>query len=55
VWRAIDLFEGDRIDAAALQDLVRAAIAFNQAKPKKAPAKPRAKAAAAPPENSTKA
>ena len=35
VWRSIDLFEGDTIDAAALQALVRAAIAYNQAKPKK--------------------
>ena len=33
--RAIDLFEGDRIDAPALQDLVRAAIAFNRARRKK--------------------
>lgn len=35
VWRAIDLFEGDRIDERALKDLVRAAIAFNQSKSKK--------------------
>ncbi|SAK58144.1 hypothetical protein AWB77_01843 [Caballeronia fortuita] len=33
--RAIDFFEGDTIDAQALQDLVRAAIAINQAKSKK--------------------
>lgn len=32
VWRAIDLFEGDKIDAAALKNLVRAAIEFNRAK-----------------------
>ena len=32
VWRAIDLYEGDAIDAGALTRLVRAAIAFNQAK-----------------------
>lgn len=32
VWRAIDLFEGDKIDAAALKKLVRAAIEFNQKK-----------------------
>lgn len=38
VWRAIDLYEGDAIDAPALTDLVRAAIAYNQAKPKKTPA-----------------
>ncbi len=35
VWRAIDLFEGDKVDAKALKALVRAAIAFNQAKAKK--------------------
>lgn len=40
VWRAIDVFEGDAIDLPALTDLVRAAIAFNQSKPKKA-AKPK--------------
>ena len=34
VWRAIDVFEGDTIDEAALKNLVRAAIAYNQAKPK---------------------
>ena len=45
VWRAIDLLEGDKIDAGALKNLVRAAIAFNQAKlKKKAPAAARAKA-----------
>jgi len=36
VWRAIDVFEGDKVDARALTDLVRAAIAYNQNKPKKA-------------------
>ena len=36
VWRAIDLYEGDTVDAQALTDLVRAAIAFNRSKPKKA-------------------
>jgi hypothetical protein len=35
VWRAIDLHEGDAIDAGALKRLVRAAIAFNQAKVKR--------------------
>ena len=45
VWRAIDLFEGDKIDEAALKTLIRAAIAFNQAKAKKKPpARPRPKA-----------
>lgn len=40
VWRAIDLFEGDKIDVAAMKKLVRAAIEFNQSKSKKkAPAK----------------
>ncbi|BBP99760.1 hypothetical protein BSFA1_48890 [Burkholderia sp. SFA1] len=32
--RAIDFFEGDKIDARALKTLVRAAIAFNQARSK---------------------
>jgi hypothetical protein len=41
-WRAIDLFEGDKIDAAALKKLIRAAIDYNQNK-KKAPAATRAK------------
>ncbi len=34
-WRAIDLFEGDKIDKPALQRLVRAAIDFNRAKKKR--------------------
>ncbi|MBV8697785.1 DUF1801 domain-containing protein [Bradyrhizobium sp.] len=39
VWRAIDLFEGDKIDERALKTLVRAAIDYNRAKvKKKAPA-----------------
>ncbi len=38
-WRAIDLFESDKINACALKNLVRAAIDYNQAKlKKKAPA-----------------
>ncbi|CKX38091.1 Uncharacterized conserved protein [Mycobacterium tuberculosis] len=32
VWRAIDVFEGDKIDGRALKNLVRAAIEFNRAK-----------------------
>jgi len=45
VWRAIDLFEGDKLDERALENLVRAAIAFNESKAaKKAPARARAKA-----------
>jgi hypothetical protein len=35
VWRAIDLFEGDKINARALKNLVRAAIEYNQAKLKR--------------------
>jgi hypothetical protein len=42
--RAIDFFEGDKVNERALKDLVRAAIAYNQAKKKKAPAGSRAKA-----------
>jgi hypothetical protein len=39
VWRAIDLFEGDKINARALRNLVRAAVDLNQIKLKrKAPA-----------------
>jgi hypothetical protein len=32
VWRAIDLFEEDRIDERALKNLVHAAIEYNQIK-----------------------
>ena len=35
VWRAIDVFEGDKINARALKTLVRAAIDYNQTKKKK--------------------
>jgi hypothetical protein len=43
--RAIDFFEGDKINAPALKNLVRAAIDYNQSKlKKKAPAGARAKA-----------
>jgi hypothetical protein len=43
-WRAIDLFEGDKINERALKTLVRAAIIYNQVKLKsKAPAGTRAK------------
>ncbi len=43
-WRAIDLFEGDKINDRALGNLVRAAIDYNQAKlKKKAPAGTRMK------------
>ena len=44
--RAIEVFEGDKLNARALTRLVRAAIAYNRAHLKKsAAAKPRAKAA----------
>jgi len=43
-WRAIDLFEGDKINERALKNLVRAAVDYNQVKlKKKAPAGTRAK------------
>jgi len=42
--RAIDFFEGDKIDERALKNLVRAAVDYNQSKlKKKAPAGARAK------------
>ena len=45
VWRAIDVFEGDKINESALKELVRAAVDYNKAKTKKkAPASTRAKA-----------
>jgi hypothetical protein len=44
VWRAIDLFEGDKINARSLKNLVRAAIDYNQIKLKrKSPAGARAR------------
>jgi len=44
-WRAIDLFEGDKINERALNNLVRAAIDYNQIKGKrKAPAATRVRA-----------
>jgi hypothetical protein len=43
-WRAIDLFDGDKLNARALKNLVRAAIEYNQLKLKsKATARTRAK------------
>jgi hypothetical protein len=43
-YRAIDLFEGDKINERALKNLVRAAVDYNQLKlKKKAPARARAK------------
>jgi hypothetical protein len=44
VWRAIDFFEGDKINQRALKKLIRAAVDFNQSRlNKKAPAGTRAK------------
>ncbi|MGA8443338.1 MAG: DUF1801 domain-containing protein [Candidatus Sulfotelmatobacter sp.] len=34
-WRAIDVFEGDKINERALKNLVRAAVDYNQVKLKK--------------------
>ena len=34
-WRAVDLFEGDKINARALKKLVRAAVNYNQIKLKR--------------------
>jgi len=43
-WRAIDFFEGDKINERALKNLIRAAVDYNQSKWKrKAPAGSRAK------------
>jgi hypothetical protein len=33
-WRAIDLYEGDRINECALKDIIRAAVAHNGAEAK---------------------
>jgi hypothetical protein len=33
-WRAIDLYEGDKVEARALKNLIRNAVAHNQAKRK---------------------
>lgn len=46
LWRAIDLFEGDKIDERALKNLVRAAVEYNQAKSAKTPVRSRTNAAA---------
>lgn len=46
VRRAIDLFEGDKINASALKTLIRAAIELNQARSRKSAKKPAKKAAA---------
>ena len=41
VRRAIDLCEGDEVDVAAFQDLVREAIALNASSKSKAPRRPK--------------
>ena len=44
LWRAIDFFEGDKVNTRALKNLIRAAVAYNQSKlKKKAPAGGRTK------------
>jgi hypothetical protein len=44
-WRAIDLFEGHKLNAPALKNLIRAAVVYNRAKLQaKATARTRAKA-----------
>ena len=44
LWRAIDIFEGDKINPRAFKNLIRAAVDYNQSKlKKKAPAGTRAK------------
>jgi hypothetical protein len=44
MWRAIDFFEGDKINVRALKNLIRDAVDYNQLKSKKkAPASTRAK------------
>ena len=44
MWRAIDIFEGDKINERALKNLVRAAVDYNQIRlKKKAPAGTRVK------------
>ncbi len=45
--RAIDYFEGDKVNAKALKDLIREAIAYNRIRLKKVPAKKAATASKA--------
>ena len=47
VWRAIDFFEGDKINAPALKNLIRAAVDYNQSKLKKKASAKKAPAGAA--------
>jgi hypothetical protein len=46
-WRAIKLFEGDKVNASGLKKLLLAAVAFNAAKGKKKPATAKKKPATA--------
>ncbi len=41
-WRAIDLYEGDKVNERGLKNLIRSAVAFNGIKPKKTMAGARA-------------
>ena len=41
VWRAIDLFEGDKVNERALKTLIRAAVEYNQIKLKAKHPEPR--------------
>jgi hypothetical protein len=44
LWRAIDFFEGDKVNTRTLKNLIRAAVDYNQSKlKKKAPAGARTK------------
>jgi len=43
VRRAIDIHEGDKIDEAALKDLIRAAVALNLKGQSQTKSKPKAK------------
>jgi hypothetical protein len=57
-WRAIDFFEGDKINERALKNLVRAAIEYNQSKlkrKKKTPARAKPRKTRKPPATSRKA
>ena len=36
-WRAIDLYEGDRINERALKNIIRAAVAYNRTRLKEKP------------------
>jgi hypothetical protein len=49
VWRAIDIFEGDKVDERAFKALIRAAVEYNRMKlKKKAPAVSRRQAGVVP-------